>query len=346
MTIARGAAIGSLIAAIIAVAVLMFGSGGGTEYTVHLQTANQLVKGNEVKVGGLAVGKIKTIKLSDDNQAEVKITINDDFAPLHQGTTATVRVRRRCPRSRTATSRSRPAPTTRPRSPTAARSTADEHDERRRPRPALQHARPEDAQGPPADAPGIRDLVRGQSDNLATRPTSTSGRRCARSPTLLEGARTRPGGVHEPGRERRASRPARSPRAATTSPQLVSNGNSVRAGDRGRERVARPGARRLPRRARQGSVDLQEPAPALVDLNQLTNVSKPSTKTLPPFLASLARLFRTMRPPFVDLREIVDLPGPGQRRGRPDAPAAVARASSRKTSVAEQRQGAQVGPGR
>jgi len=80
-----------LIAAVIAVAVLMFGSGGGTEYTVHMQTGNQLVNGNEVKVGGLAVGKITSIELADDNQAEVKITVNDDFSPLHQGTTAIIR---------------------------------------------------------------------------------------------------------------------------------------------------------------------------------------------------------------------------------------------------------------
>ena len=93
MTIARAAAIGSLIVAIVAVGVLMFGSGGGTEYTVHLQSANQLVKGNEVKVGGLAVGEITDIQLSEDNQADVKVTINDeDFAPLHEGTEATVRV--------------------------------------------------------------------------------------------------------------------------------------------------------------------------------------------------------------------------------------------------------------
>src|SRR4051794_34960423 len=92
MTIARGAAIGSLIAAVIAVAVLMFGSGGGTDYVVHLQNANQLVKGNEVKVGGVPVGKITSIKLSDDNQADIKVTINDEFSPLHLGSTATVRV--------------------------------------------------------------------------------------------------------------------------------------------------------------------------------------------------------------------------------------------------------------
>lgn len=92
MTIARGLAIAALIVAVIAVAVLMFGSGGGETYTVRLETANQLVKGNEVKVGGLAVGEITDITLSDDNQADIKITVNDEFAPLHEGTTAVVRV--------------------------------------------------------------------------------------------------------------------------------------------------------------------------------------------------------------------------------------------------------------
>src|SRR3712207_1881140 len=91
MTIARGAAVGALLVAVVAVALLMFGSNGGTEYVVHLPTANQLVKGNEVKVGGLAVGEITDIQLADDNQADVKIEVNDEFAPLHEGTTATVR---------------------------------------------------------------------------------------------------------------------------------------------------------------------------------------------------------------------------------------------------------------
>jgi phospholipid/cholesterol/gamma-HCH transport system substrate-binding protein len=91
MTIARAAAIGALVVAIIAVGVLMFGGGGGTEYTVHLQTANQLVKGNEVRVGGLAVGEITDIKLSEDNQADIKIEVKDDFAPLRRGSSMTVR---------------------------------------------------------------------------------------------------------------------------------------------------------------------------------------------------------------------------------------------------------------
>jgi phospholipid/cholesterol/gamma-HCH transport system substrate-binding protein len=92
MTIARGAAIGSLIAAVIAVGVLMFGGGGGTEYKVRLQNAGQLVTGNQVQIGGKGAGKIKDIELTDDNQAEVTVTVDEEFAPLHEGTTARVRV--------------------------------------------------------------------------------------------------------------------------------------------------------------------------------------------------------------------------------------------------------------
>jgi phospholipid/cholesterol/gamma-HCH transport system substrate-binding protein len=92
VTIARGAAIGSLLAAIVAVGVLMFGGGGGTTYHVRLQNASQLVKGNQVQVAGNRVGKITDIKLSDDNQADITINVDDDFAPLHEGTKAVVRV--------------------------------------------------------------------------------------------------------------------------------------------------------------------------------------------------------------------------------------------------------------
>jgi len=92
VTIARGAAIGSLLAAIVAVGVLMFGAGGGTTYNVRLQNASQLVKGNQVQVAGNRVGKITDIKLSDDNRADIAIKVDDDFAPLHEGTKAIVRV--------------------------------------------------------------------------------------------------------------------------------------------------------------------------------------------------------------------------------------------------------------
>jgi phospholipid/cholesterol/gamma-HCH transport system substrate-binding protein len=92
VTIARGAAIGSLLAAIVAVAVLMFGSDGGTEYKLRFQNAGQLVSGNQVQIAGKSVGKIKDIELTDNNEAQVTISVKDEFAPLHEGTTAIVRV--------------------------------------------------------------------------------------------------------------------------------------------------------------------------------------------------------------------------------------------------------------
>jgi phospholipid/cholesterol/gamma-HCH transport system substrate-binding protein len=67
---------------------------GGDPYklTVRLSNASQLVKGNQVEVGGYPIGTIQKIELGDDNQANVEINITDDsLTPLHAGTQAFVR---------------------------------------------------------------------------------------------------------------------------------------------------------------------------------------------------------------------------------------------------------------
>ena len=82
------------ILAIVAVAVfLVMFVGGDDEYeiTAEFQNASQLVPGNQVMVGGLAAGSVKTIELGEDGEAEVTITVSDEFAPLPRGTTATIR---------------------------------------------------------------------------------------------------------------------------------------------------------------------------------------------------------------------------------------------------------------
>jgi phospholipid/cholesterol/gamma-HCH transport system substrate-binding protein len=91
MTIARGAALGVLALMIVAIFVVMFGNGGGASYKLEFISANQLVKGNQVKVGGTPVGKITKIELSDNNQAQITVKINDDFAPLHEDSKAVIR---------------------------------------------------------------------------------------------------------------------------------------------------------------------------------------------------------------------------------------------------------------
>ena len=90
--LARFAAVAGLIAAAALVAFLMFGNGGKYEVTAVFENAGQLVRGNQVQVGGRPVGTITDIGLNDDGQAEVKMQVDDeDLTPLPQGTTATVR---------------------------------------------------------------------------------------------------------------------------------------------------------------------------------------------------------------------------------------------------------------
>jgi phospholipid/cholesterol/gamma-HCH transport system substrate-binding protein len=81
-----------VIAAIAIVAVLLFGGGGGYQVTAEFQNASQLVKGNQVMIGGRPVGKINDITLQPNGLAAVKFSVDSDFAPLHEGTTATIRV--------------------------------------------------------------------------------------------------------------------------------------------------------------------------------------------------------------------------------------------------------------
>jgi phospholipid/cholesterol/gamma-HCH transport system substrate-binding protein len=82
-----------LLAAVIAVAVVLLGGGGPYEVRLAFVNASQLVNGDEVKVGGLPVGTVTDIDLSDDAQALVTVKITaKDLQPLHRGTTGAIRI--------------------------------------------------------------------------------------------------------------------------------------------------------------------------------------------------------------------------------------------------------------
>jgi phospholipid/cholesterol/gamma-HCH transport system substrate-binding protein len=79
-------------AAILVVAFLLFRSGGSYRVTLALDNASQLVKGDQVKVGGVSVGSVSKLELGQDARARIEVTIDDDSVlPLHQGTRAQVR---------------------------------------------------------------------------------------------------------------------------------------------------------------------------------------------------------------------------------------------------------------
>jgi phospholipid/cholesterol/gamma-HCH transport system substrate-binding protein len=91
--IGRVAAVGAVIAAIVLVGLILFGGGGMGGYTVKARflNAGQLVKGNPVQVGGVPVGSVKGIDITDDGHAEIELSIDGDHAPLRRGTRAEIR---------------------------------------------------------------------------------------------------------------------------------------------------------------------------------------------------------------------------------------------------------------
>ncbi len=90
--VVRPIAIGALALVVLIVAYLVFGGSGGTSYKLEFNEADQLVKGDQVQVGGVPVGSVTNIELTHDYKAIVTIHVNSSLVPLHAGTVAQVRV--------------------------------------------------------------------------------------------------------------------------------------------------------------------------------------------------------------------------------------------------------------
>jgi phospholipid/cholesterol/gamma-HCH transport system substrate-binding protein len=88
ITAARIVAAGALAAAAVLVVVIVLGGSGGNRYAVELENGGQLVKGNQVLIGGQPVGTVNSVELTANAQAKVQIETD---RVLHEGTTAIVR---------------------------------------------------------------------------------------------------------------------------------------------------------------------------------------------------------------------------------------------------------------
>ena len=92
MTLARTAVL-IAVALVAALAIYLFAMrGSGHEYTLIFENAGQLVKGDNVQIGGRAVGSVTAIELTSDNQAAITIDVDEPYAPLREGTQAIVRL--------------------------------------------------------------------------------------------------------------------------------------------------------------------------------------------------------------------------------------------------------------
>jgi phospholipid/cholesterol/gamma-HCH transport system substrate-binding protein len=84
--------LGAVLAASLLAGLLLF-LGGGDAYTVKARfiNASQLVEGNHVDIGGTKAGLVEDFEVTPDGQAEVELSVDDEYAPLRQGTRAVIR---------------------------------------------------------------------------------------------------------------------------------------------------------------------------------------------------------------------------------------------------------------
>ena len=160
--IGRVLGLAALGVAVVAV-VLLLSSGGDTyEVTAEFENAGQLVKGNEVVIGGTAVGTVKTIELGSEGQAQVTFSVGDGLRA------ARPRHRRDRALALALADRGPPGPADDParlgvelRPDPRRRHDGPVRDRLgRRPRSALQHPLAEDDQGLQARDRGLRGVLR------------------------------------------------------------------------------------------------------------------------------------------------------------------------------------------
>jgi phospholipid/cholesterol/gamma-HCH transport system substrate-binding protein len=300
-------AIAALIAAIALLALAMFGGGGGYRVDAVFESAGQLVNGNQVRVGGANIGTISDIELDDAAQAVVTMEIDDEFAPLHEGTQATIR----------ATSLSgianryislQPGPNNADEIEDGGRIDADETSA-----PVdidvLFNALDDETRE------GLRNLVRGSGTQYDGRGADANESIKYFAPFLSSTTEL----TRELALDQRVLERFVRDGAATVSAiaersddleQLVSN-TSTAMGAIADENVALERALDLlPDTLRKANTTFVNLRATLDDLELLVEESKPATRDLAPFLRALRPLVAEARPTVADLRDLISLPGP------------------------------------
>lgn len=90
--IGRAAAIAAVVLAVVVVAVIVMSSGSDYKINAIFLNASQIVNGDLVQVSGSPIGKVSSISLTPQGQAQLTLDItNKSYDPLREGTIATVR---------------------------------------------------------------------------------------------------------------------------------------------------------------------------------------------------------------------------------------------------------------
>jgi phospholipid/cholesterol/gamma-HCH transport system substrate-binding protein len=82
---------GAIVFAVIALLAIWVTRDDSYEYKLVFENAGQMVRGDLVRIGGSGVGTVEAIELNDAGKAEITVAIDEEYAPLHQGSRATLR---------------------------------------------------------------------------------------------------------------------------------------------------------------------------------------------------------------------------------------------------------------
>jgi phospholipid/cholesterol/gamma-HCH transport system substrate-binding protein len=307
VTVARAATAGALALAVALVVWLLVRGDGGTEYTLLFQNAGQLVTDDDVQVGGRRVGSVKEIELTDDNQAAVKVSVEEPYAPLREGTQAVIRLTSLSGVANRYVALT-PAPGDRPELRDGATlttaSTTDVVD-----LDQIFNTLDERTRGDLSDViRGFAVQYGGKGDEAGQsiryfNPLLSTSRRLVQELTEDEGALTR--FLVSSSQAVTAIAERRDDLSA-----LVGNANAT-AQAIGDENVALGRALGLlPTTLRRANTTFVNLRSTLDDLEVLVDASKPATRDLAPFLRELRPLVREAEPTIHDLRTLVRRPGP------------------------------------
>ncbi len=309
VTPARAAVIAALAAAVIVLAIVFLGSGGGHKYTLIFQNASQLVPDNQVLIGGSPVGSVESIGLSDDNLAEVHVEVSQQ---LHEGTTAVIRATSLSGVANHYVSVS-PGPNSNPplddgaELGLAATTTPIDIDQFFN-------------TFPPPVRRGLSDFIRGNAAIYAGQ-----GEAANRAYKYFGPALNRTDAfVKELNADQRLfSRFIVSSSKLTTAiaqrgealSSAISNASTAFGAIASQNVALDRTLRRLPPTMRQANTTFVNLRAALDDLDPLVETAKPATKNLAPFLAELRPIFSKLVPFTRNLRLTVSKPGQGNDAG-------------------------------
>ncbi len=297
------------------IAVAMFGGGGDYKVSAYFQNAGLLVKGDGVRVGGHLVGKVTGVELTNDSQAKVSMTVDDTLAPLHDGTTAAIRLTS-LPGTANRYVSLRPGPNNAPRIADGGRIGSDGTSSPVELDQLFDSLTPKTRRG-------LQQLVQGSAAYYTGRSRELNASLKHLSPALAATSRL----THEVTLDQLVFRRLIVQTAGVVSAvaqrrrdltSLVSNANTTAAAIGDENLSLSRALLLLPGTLRKANTTFVNLRATLNDLDPLVNAAKPATKDLPRFLADLRPLVADAKPTVKDLSALVREPGPGQRPHEPD----------------------------